>query len=83
MIKINWLVRFKNITFVVPFITSIVAFIYQILSFFNIVPPVSQDNVTQCTILIINLLVTMGILVDPTTKGVGDSQQAQGYDAPN
>lgn len=82
MTKINWKVRFKNKTFVVAFVTALVAFIYQLLGLLEIVPAVSQDNLMQVIMLVVNLLVTLGIITDPTTAGVTDSKQALNYNEP-
>ena len=82
MTKINWKVRFKNKTFVVAFVTALVAFIYQLLGLLEIVPAVSQDNLMQVIMLVVNLLVTLGIITDPTTAGVTDSEQALNYNEP-
>ena len=32
--------------------------------------------------LLVNLLVALGVVVDPTTQGVGDSERAMGYTEP-
>lgn len=82
MTKINWKVRFKNKTFVVAFVTAVVAFIYQLLGIAEIVPAVSQDNVMQIIMIVVNILVTLGIITDPTTAGVCDSSQALNYSEP-
>jgi phi LC3 family holin len=79
---VNVKVRLKNPVFLVTFITAIIAFIYQILGMFDVVPAVSEDSVVQVVGIVINILTAMGILVDPTTKGIGDSQRALNYDEP-
>ena len=80
--KLNWTVRFKNKTWLLAFLGTIVAFIYQILGMFNIVPPISEANVTQIIGIVVNLLVAVGVVLDPTTAGVSDSQQALEYTEP-
>lgn len=80
--KINWKVRFKNKTFLVAFITSVIAFTYNILGMLSIVPPVSQDMAMNLVIAVINILVAIGIIADPTTVGVGDSKTALSYEEP-
>lgn len=77
--KINLKVRMKNKTFVITMLTTIIAFIYQILAMFEIVAPINKEQVTQVIMLLVNILVGLGILVDPTTKGVSDSERALGY----
>ena len=81
--KINWKVRLQNKTWLLAMLAAIVAFVYQVLALCNVVPAVSQDQVTQLIALIINILVALGIVVDPTTTGVTDSQQAMTYDKPS
>lgn len=77
--KINLKVRMKNKTFVITMLTTVIAFIYQMLAQFEIVPKVTQDQTIQILMLIVNILAGLGILVDPTTKGVSDSERALGY----
>lgn len=78
--KVNWKVRFKNKTFLVTFITVIVSAIYQILAAFEIVPKVSQDTIMNCILAIITVLTGFGIVTDPTTKGITDSERVLGYE---
>ena len=80
--KINWKVRFKNKTWLVTFLITVLAFIYQILGMFDIVPPITQDMATQLVTIVINMLVAIGVVIDPTTAGAGDSQQALTYQEP-
>lgn len=73
--KINLKVRMKNKTFVITMLTTVIAFIYQILAMFEIVAPINKEQATQVIMLLVNILVGLGILVDPTTKGVSDSER--------
>lgn len=77
--KINWKARFKNKAFVITFITMIIAFIYSMLALFGVVPSVAEDTVTEIITLIVEFLAMLGILVDPTTDGVSDSDRALTY----
>lgn len=79
----NYLVRLKNPVFLIPFVTAVISFIYQIFGVFGYVPRISQNDVMQIITLIVNVLVTLGILVDPTTKGIKDSDRALNYNEPN
>lgn len=80
---INWKIRFKHAPFMVTFLTTVVAFIYQLAALLDIAPPVTQDEATQLIGLIVTMLAGVGILVDPTTKGVSDSSRAMGYERPS
>lgn len=77
--KINWKARFHNKAFVITFATVVIAFVYQILALFDVVPKITEDNVIQLITLIINLLAGLGIVVDGTTEGINDSDRAMTY----
>lgn len=77
--KINWKARFKNKAFLITFVTLIVAFVYQMLGLFRIVPPVSEDALTNIIMIVINFMANLGVIVDPTTSGVSDSERAMTY----
>ena len=81
--KINWKVRIKNPVFWLTVIPAIVTFVYTVLGAFEVVPALSQDVVVNIITALISALTTVGVLIDPTTKGVGDSTRAMGYDTPN
>ena len=80
--KINWKVRLKNKTWLLAFAGAIVAFVYQILGMLGVVAPIAEDNVTQVIGLLVNLLVALGIVQDPTTAGMSDSSEALSYSEP-
>lgn len=80
--KINFKLRLKNKATLASLIGVVIAFIYQILGLFEIVPPISQDTVTQFVGLLLNILVAFGVIIDPTTAGTSDSKQALNYTEP-
>ena len=80
---INWKVRFKNKVWLAAFITFLVSTVYQFLAMFEIAPIITQDAVMQAVAVVLQLLSLLGVVVDPTTKGMGDSARALGYDEPN
>ena len=80
--RINWKVRFKNKTWLIAFLAAIVAFVYQLLGMVGIVPAVSQDMVTQLIAAVINILVAVGVVIDPTTANISDSKEALNYTEP-
>ncbi|QHI71468.1 phage holin [Aminipila terrae] len=81
--KINWKLRIKNKTTFAALMACIVTLVYQILGILGITIPVSQDEIIQAISVILNLLVTLGVLVDPTTEGTSDSPRALTYNRPN
>ena len=46
-------------------------------------PGISQDTVIEVAGMGINLLVMLGIVIDPTTSDASDSARALSYDEPN
>lgn len=80
--NINWKLRLQNKTTLTTLILAIIAFVYQILGIFGIVPGIDQNTMVNTCGLIINLLVAVGIVVDPTTAGMSDSTKALEYTKP-
>ena len=77
--KINWKARLKNKAFLITFITLIIAFVYQVLGMFDVVPSISEDSLVNFLTILINILATLGVVVDPTTDGIKDSDRAMTY----
>lgn len=80
--KINWKVRFKNATWLSMFISLIVGFVFNMLKLFGIVPVVTENAIMNIVSQVLTFLGLIGVLVDPTTAGIGDSERAMGYDEP-
>lgn len=79
----NLKLRLKNKTTLVALVLAIIAFVYQILGIFGVTAPVAQEAWEQLVVLIANILVGLGVLVDPTTKGIKDSDLAMTYAKPS
>lgn len=75
MKNLNLKIRLKNKTFIITMMTTIIAFVYQMLAQFEIVPKITQDQTIQVLMLLVNILAGLGILVDPTTDGLKDSER--------
>ena len=80
--NINWKLRLQNKATLAALIATIVAFVYQVLGIFGVVPAISQDMVITGAGIVLNILVAIGVVVDPTTSGVNDSSQAMTYENP-
>ena len=57
-------------------------FVFNILKLFEIVPAVTENTVLTIVAQILEFLGLIGVLVDPTTAGVGDSNRAMTYEEP-
>lgn len=77
--KINIKARLKNKTFVLSSSVLIVSFIYGLLSLLGIVPRISEKQITDLVYMAVNILAFLGVVVDPTTKGICDSDRAMTY----
>lgn len=78
----NWKLRIMNRTTWAGILAALVACAWQVMGVLGVVPPVSEDTVVQAVGIVLNILVGLGVLVDPTTAGVRDSARAMGYDQP-
>ena len=78
----NWKLRLQNKTTLVALIAAAVSLVYQILGICGVVPRVSEDTIMTVAGTLINALCLLGIVVDPTTKGISDSERAMNYDKP-
>ena len=80
--KINWKVRFKHKGTLMAIVAGVIAMIYQVLNLLGITPSVSESQAAEIAGLFINVLVLAGIVIDPTTRGINDSDNAMTYTCP-
>ena len=80
--NINWKLRFQNKTTLVAIVLQIIALVYIGLGMAGFVPAISENEIVEVAMMIIDLLCLLGIVTDPTTEGIGDSAQAMGYSKP-
>ena len=80
--KINWKVRFKNVAWLTMFISLIVGFVFNMLKLFGIVPSITENQIMNVVSQVLTFLGLIGVLVDPTTAGISDSNRAMSYDEP-
>ena len=80
--RLNWKVRFKNKVWLGSFFSLVVGFIYSLLALFDVFPAVTQNLVVQLLNQVLTFLGLIGVIVDPTTAGLEDSDRAMGYEDP-
>lgn len=80
--KLNWKVRFKNKVFLCSFIGLIISFVYGMLQLFDVYPPVTENQILNIVNQCLTFLGLLGIINDPTTSGISDSNRALSYDHP-
>ena len=83
--KINLLVRFKNKAFWLTLVPALLLVAQTIASLFgyNWDFVVLNQQITAIINAVFTVLTILGIVVDPTTAGFGDSQRALSYTEPN
>ena len=81
---INWKVRVKNKLFWLTAIPLILLLIQQVYAIFGVTLDfaILQEQLIAIIGTVFALLALLGIVVDPTTEGVGDSERALGYEIP-
>ena len=80
--KLNWKVRFRNKTWLFMFLSLIIGFVFNMLRLFDIYPAVTENQIVNILNQVLTFLGLVGVLVDPTTAGMGDSDRAMGYIEP-
>ena len=81
---INWKVRIKNKAFWIALIPAVIILIQLVASLFGF--EIDLSDISGKLVAIVDavfvILAILGIVVDPTTKGFGDTKLVQGYEEP-
>lgn len=80
--NINWKVRLKSGPFWIGLISLVLTLVYTVLDLFQVIPVFAQKQVMDIAVLLLQVLAFVGVVSDPTTKGMGDSEQAMTYQKP-
>ena len=82
--KVNWLVRLKNKTFWLSFIPALLLLVQVIATVFGYSLDLGElgNKLLAVVNAVFALLSILGIVTDPTTSGVSDSERAMGYTEP-
>lgn len=83
--KINWLVRLKNKTFWISVIPAALLLIQAVAAVFGFA--LDFGDLGNKLLAVVNavfaLLSILGVVNDPTTVGISDSNRAMTYEVPN
>ena len=84
MKKINWKVRLANKSFWITMIPAILLLVQLVARLFGLEIKVDglQENLLNIINALFVVLTVLGITVDPTTKGIADSENALTYTEP-
>lgn len=80
--NINWILRLQNKATLSTLCVMIISAVYSVLATLGITPSITQEQSHNLIIAAIDIAAAIGIVVDPTTKGVSDSDRAMGYIKP-
>lgn len=82
--KINWKVRIKNKNFWITAIPAALLLVQSVLAVFGV--KIDIGEIGNKLLVVVDaafaLLVGIGVLMDPTTAGLSDSEQAMTYETP-
>lgn len=82
--KINWLVRIKNKNFWIAVIPALLLLIQVVGAVFGFTLDLGElgNKLLAVVNAVFGVLAILGIVTDPTTKGISDSAQAMTYTTP-
>lgn len=83
--NINWKVRIKNKNFWLTLIPAVLLLAQVVMAVFGVT--IDIGDIGNKLIAVVNaafgVLAILGVVTDPTTKGMSDSERALTYDKPN
>ena len=82
---INWKVRIKNKNFWITIIPAIILVIQAVAAIFGVTLELGEigNKLVAVVNAVFVVLAILGIVTDPTTKGISDSERAMTYNKPN
>ncbi|MBS5873419.1 MAG: phage holin [Clostridiales bacterium] len=80
--NINWKVRVQSGPFWLGIASAIIMAVFYILDLCGVVTNVTASQIIEVVQLLLLIPASIGIISDPTTKGVQDSKLALTYDKP-
>lgn len=82
--RINWKARAKNKAFWLAMIPAVILLIQAVASVFGFT--IDLSGINEKLLAVVNavfvVLAILGVVTDPTTEGISDSNQALRYDRP-
>lgn len=82
MKEINWKLRLKNKTVLIALVSAVMVFATSLAQALGLHLPVTTEQVVEAATAFLTILVALGVIVDPTTEGIRDSDNALTYTEP-
>ena len=82
--KINWKLRIKNKAFWLSIIPAVILFVQAVAAVFGYTLDLGEvgNNLIEVVNTLFVVLAIMGVVNDPTTSGISDSERAMTYETP-
>ena len=82
--KINWKVRIKNKTFWLSIIPAVILLVQAVATVFRYTLDLGEvgNNLIGVVNAVFVVLSIIGVVNDPTTSGISDSERAMTYETP-
>lgn len=81
--RINWKVRLQHIPFLLGLFSLLLLLAQQVAQIFGYdFTGVMSEQISSILNTVLSILVLMGVIVDPTTRGTSDSERALMYRRP-
>lgn len=78
--RINWKIRIKNKAWLLAIVGAIISLAYQIMELAGYTPTIPQEKLLDLITAALTILSLLGIVIDPTTDGINDSDRAMSYE---
>jgi len=81
--KINWRIRLQHKPFLLALFSLILLLAQQVAAIFGYdLTSAMSEQLTSILNTVLSILVLMGVVIDPTTRGTKDSERALMYRRP-
>ena len=72
----------RNKVWLAAMASLLITFAYGVLDLLGVVPSISQNKALEIAQSLLTFLGLIGVVADPTTAGLEDSNRAMGYEQP-
>lgn len=80
--NINWKVRVQSGPFWLGVASAVIMAVFYVLDLCGVAPEITGNQIVDAVRLVLMIPAAIGIISDPTTKGVKDSKLAMSYIVP-
>jgi len=78
--NINWKIRLHSKTFWISMTSLLLVLANQVAAIFGVDISIYNEQITSLVETVLAILGLIGVVVDPTTRGLSDSERALSYE---